>query len=79
MVESLDHALALSLQESYDREEVSVVQETVAKKGIVDKHWELADPNPDIFKLFMEYDSMFFWNKLAASGVAVDWSNRMTM
>ena len=48
-------------------------------KGIVDDHWELTDPNPDIYQLFVEYDSMFFGGKLTARGVVVDWSKRMTL
>ena len=78
----LDHALALSLQDKYDKEGVVVVEDTKTSpkvKGIVDEHWELADPNPNIHQLFVQYDTMFFWGKLTANGVAVDWSNRMTL
>ena len=77
----LDFALALSLQNEYDNKEIEIVdtKKTNLSKGIVDEHWELADPNPNIHQLFIEYDSTFFWSKLAANGVAVDWSNKMTL
>lgn len=79
----LDHALALSLlQDEYDQEGVVVVEGTKRSpkvQGIVDEHWELADPIPNIHQLFVQYDSTFFWGKLTANGVAVDWSSRMTM
>lgn len=81
MSAELDMALALSLQDGYDREDVRIIDEAPSKGGLslVDKHWELSDPNPNIHHLFVEYDSTFFWGKLAANGVAVDWSKRMTL
>ena len=77
----LDQALARSLQDQFDSEGVQVVGETRSKsqESIVDEHWELTDPNPDIHQLFVGFDSRFFWGKLASSGVAVDWSKRMTL
>ena len=85
----LDMAVARSLQEQYDREAASELQSyskptdksMMEKRSscIVDKKLELADPNPNIHQLFMEYDSQFFWGKLASSGVAVAWSDRMTL
>ena len=77
----VDLALALSLQEEYDCAVVSKTAGTTRSQGlgIVDEHWELADPNPNIHQLFVQYDSMFFWSKLTANGVAVDWSKRMTL
>lgn len=47
--------------------------------GIVDEDWELTDPNPNIHKLFVDYDTIFFWRKLSDNGVVVDWSKRMTL
>lgn len=75
--QDVDLALALSLQEKYNNEDLQEIPQRA--KGIIDKHWELEDPNPNVHKLFVEFDSTFFWGKLAASGVAVDWSKRMTM
>lgn len=78
----LDRALALSLQDKYNKEGVVVVEGTKAPlkvKGIVDERWELEDPNPNIHQLFVQYDSTFFRGKLTANGVAVDWSSRMTL
>ena len=78
--QNLDYAIALSLQDQYDKEKASkAVQRAPDLKRIVDKHWELIDPNPDIHQLFVDYDSMYFWKKLTGSGVAVNWSNRMTL
>ena len=87
LTENLDQALAVSLQKQYDSEEVKliavhdphVLSEPLEAKRIVDDHWELTDPNPNIHQLFMDYDSMFFGGKLGTSGVAVDWSKRMTL
>ena len=75
----LDLAVALSLQDSYAGPGPRVEVEEKPVKGIVDESWELADPNPSIHKLFVEYDSLFFWGKLTSSGVAVDWSTRMAL
>ena len=66
-------AVAIALQEKIN----SKPQEK--RLGIVDPILELKDPTPNIHKLFVEYDSTFFWGKLTASGVAVDWSQRMTL
>lgn len=71
MSEDLDLAVALSLQDVYEQPQ--------KKHGVVDDAWELSDPTPNIHNLFMEFDSLFFWGKLAASGVAVSWSGRMTL
>lgn len=79
MANDVDLALALSLQDEYSEEAAVVVEDSMQKRGIVDRHWELTDPNPDIHQLFLRYDSMFFWSKLTARGVAVDWSKRMTL
>lgn len=83
----LDQAVASSLQQKYDSEAVKLIaahdppilRAPAEANRIVDGHWELTDPNPDIHQLFMDYDSMFFGGKLIASGVAVDWSKRMTL
>ncbi len=47
--------------------------------SIVDKNLEMVDPNPNIHQLFVEFDQMFFWGTLTSTGVAVDWSARMTL
>jgi hypothetical protein len=46
-------------------------------KSIVGKEWELLDPNPNIRALFLQFNEMFFWNKL--NGIEVKWSPRMTL
>ncbi len=78
-----DFALAVSLQEEHDKErktKITPVQNSqMNAKGIVDKEWELVDPTPNIHRLFVEYDSMFFGSSLTDNGVAVDWSKRMTL
>uniref|UniRef100_A0A3P9PUF4 DNA-dependent metalloprotease SPRTN n=1 Tax=Poecilia reticulata TaxID=8081 RepID=A0A3P9PUF4_POERE len=45
--------------------------------SIVDKSWEMLDPNPDLRSMFLEFNDMFFWGKL--NGVEVKWSPRMTL
>lgn len=75
-----DFLLAVSLQEQLNKDpQQTNISETVNPKEIVDERWELTDPNPDIHKLFVEYDNLFFGGRLVASGVAVNWSNRMTL
>lgn len=88
--EDLDYALALSLQDQFDRESEnhpqsikSIAQESALTvcdpKTIVDNKWELSDPNPNIHDLFVQYDKLFFDSTLVNNGVAVSWSNRMTL
>ena len=77
-----DFAVAVALQEKLNRREerlVSTAEPKVVVSEIVDERWELADPNPNIHRLFVEYDDLFFGGRLVASGVAVAWSNRMTL
>lgn len=79
--ESCDFALAVALQENFDNE-VNLSKHSepgIKAEEIVDEHWELTDPNPNIHQLFVKYDGLFFGGKLVASGVAVDWSTRMTL
>lgn len=45
--------------------------------SVVDPSWELLDPSPDIRGLFLQFNQLFFWGKLA--GVEVKWSPRMTL
>lgn len=58
--------------------ETSVVPRSSQKKptGVVDPYWELHDPNPDVVRLFREFNKAYFWGKLG--GVEVTWSKRMT-
>lgn len=44
--------------------------------SVVDPYWELHDPNPDVVRLFREFNKAYFWGKLG--GVEVTWSKRMT-
>uniref|UniRef100_A0A8C4NB54 DNA-dependent metalloprotease SPRTN n=1 Tax=Eptatretus burgeri TaxID=7764 RepID=A0A8C4NB54_EPTBU len=45
--------------------------------SLIDASWEMADPNPDVRALFMQFNDLYFWGKLA--GVEVKWSTRMTL
>ncbi|XP_069463043.1 DNA-dependent metalloprotease SPRTN isoform X2 [Ambystoma mexicanum] len=45
--------------------------------SVVDPSWELLDPSPDVRALFLQFNQLFFWGKLA--GVEVKWSSRMTL
>ena len=71
---SLDLAVPHSLQEKFHQE-----THPNKKLSIVSQELELIDPTPDIHQLFVDFDDKFFWGKLAASGVAVNWSARMTL
>lgn len=79
-----DLALALKLQEEFDRaENVACVESGPlsstpgAPLSLADKSWEVMDPNPDIRALFLQYNDRFFWGRLA--GIEVKWSPRMTL
>lgn len=45
--------------------------------SLVDPSWEMLDPNPNIFDLFLTFNHQFFWERLL--GVEVKWSPRMTL
>lgn len=90
--QSLDYALALSLQEESEQELVVIKKKEIHKeihdpstnddwnpKKIVDSNWELTDPNPNVHDLFVKFDVMFFNNILVNRGVAVTWSKKMTL
>ncbi len=92
--ESLDYAIALSLQEEVTchsiNDDVQILSSSSPSrkpvslfdsdpKRIVDSSWELVDPIPNIHDLFVQFDSMFFNNVLKNGGVAVNWSSRMTL
>ncbi|KPJ06860.1 Zinc finger RAD18 domain-containing protein C1orf124-like [Papilio machaon] len=48
----------------------------IRKMNLADPELELIDPTPDVHSLFLHFDKLFFWTKLA-SRVAVRWSKRM--
>uniref|UniRef100_H3B9W6 DNA-dependent metalloprotease SPRTN n=1 Tax=Latimeria chalumnae TaxID=7897 RepID=H3B9W6_LATCH len=75
-MEDGDFLLALQLQQQFDQEGGLGVA-TGKPLSIVDEAWEFLDPNPDVRALFLEFNSVFFWGKLA--GVEVRWSPRMTL
>jgi len=41
----------------------------------VHPQWELVDPSPDIYSMFVRFDEKFFQQRLGA--VALEWSKRM--
>uniref|UniRef100_K3X821 SprT-like domain-containing protein n=1 Tax=Globisporangium ultimum (strain ATCC 200006 / CBS 805.95 / DAOM BR144) TaxID=431595 RepID=K3X821_GLOUD len=47
------------------------------KYDLLSPEYEVLDPNPDLHTLFAEYNTLFFYGKLA--GCEVKWSNRMTL
>ncbi|KAF7992157.1 hypothetical protein HCN44_001482 [Aphidius gifuensis] len=53
-----------------------VNKENYKPRTIVDKTLEILDPTPNIYTLFVQFNSKFFWNALLS--VEVKWSNRMT-
>ena len=44
---------------------------------LMDPHWELIDPSPDIRAMFQEFDNKYFWSSLGSC--LVEWSKRMTI
>ncbi|XP_030568313.1 sprT-like domain-containing protein Spartan [Drosophila novamexicana] len=44
-------------------------------QNLVHPEWELVDPTPDIFAMFVRFDQKFFQRRLGA--VVVEWSKRM--
>ena len=78
-------ALALSLQQENEMQEseVTVSAELLKKRYdpmfVVNSFWEKADPTPNVHALFVDFDTMFFQQKLTNAGVAVSWGPRMTM
>ncbi|XP_044742227.1 DNA-dependent metalloprotease SPRTN-like [Chrysoperla carnea] len=83
-----DYILALRLQQQLEMEENSTPIPCISEKekynnknnknkeNLIDPSWELIDPTPNIFTLFIQFDKRFFYNKLNA--VIVKWSKRMT-
>lgn len=45
--------------------------------SLCDESWELVDPSPDAWALFVEFNKKYFWGKL--TGVELRWSARMTL
>lgn len=45
-------------------------------ENIVHPQWEIRDPNPDIYMLFIKFNQLFFENKL--NDVLINWNKRMT-
>lgn len=48
-----------------------------AGSSLCDESWELVDPSPDAWALFIEFNKKYFWGKL--TGVELRWSTRMTL
>lgn len=46
-------------------------------KELTNPEFDLLDPCPDIRALFIEFDKLYFWNKLGSC--LVEWSKRMTI
>lgn len=105
-VTSNDHTLAVLLQENFSRisgnddssrglalslQQENEVQESEATTSpellkrrydpmfIVNSFWEKTDPTPNVHSLFVDFDTMFFQQRLTNAGVAVSWGPRMTL
>ncbi|GCC31735.1 hypothetical protein chiPu_0010196 [Chiloscyllium punctatum] len=78
-----DLLMALQLQAAWGEEDgdvrscLSPVPQPTAPVSVVDQEWELIDPNPDLHGLFLQFNDLYFWGRLA--GVEVRWSPRMTL
>ncbi|KAK8772524.1 DNA-dependent metalloprotease SPRTN-like [Amblyomma americanum] len=89
----LSPELALGMTEEYEYHEslpklnessiekpagTSVVSHSSRKDlSVVDEFWELHDPNPDVHRLFDEFNEAYFYGKL--NEVEVRWSRRMVL
>ena len=74
-----DETIALSMQAEYENSQKCVLENFWDPKQIVDKSWELVDPHPNIYELFVHFDTMFFKSTLVNAGVAIKWGPRMTL
>ncbi|XP_078069474.1 DNA-dependent metalloprotease SPRTN [Mustelus asterias] len=75
-----DLLLALQLQAAWEEEDGApglAPAQPPAPASVVDEEWELIDPNPDLHSLFLQFNELYFWGRLA--GVEVRWSPRMTL
>ncbi|XP_049626740.1 DNA-dependent metalloprotease SPRTN-like [Suncus etruscus] len=70
-----DFILAQQLQEEWNLQ-VTKRHHPQKPLSVVDASWELVDPTPDLWALFMQFNDQFFWGQLEA--VEVKWSMRMT-
>ena len=79
-----DISLATQLQQQENRNVINNEKtyqkippnEKAEKCNLANESWEMIDPTPDAWALFVEFDKKYFWGKLA--GVEVSWSSRMT-
>jgi len=77
-----DFLIALQLQNQFNKKEKENEEQHLDKitqihpMNVVDKQWELIDPNPDVHTLFQQFNHQFFYGKL--DSVYVEWSKRMT-
>ena len=74
-----DETIALSMQAEYENPQKCPLEIFWDPKQIVDKSWELVDPHPNIYELFVHFDTMFFKSTLVNAGVAIKWGPRMTL
>ncbi|XP_067876324.1 DNA-dependent metalloprotease SPRTN isoform X2 [Heterodontus francisci] len=77
-----DLLLALQLQAAWEEEDANAAPTPrsagqQAPLSVVDGEWELIDPNPNLHDLFLQFNDVYFWGRLA--GVEVRWSPRMTL
>uniref|UniRef100_A0A1I7YH07 Transposase n=1 Tax=Steinernema glaseri TaxID=37863 RepID=A0A1I7YH07_9BILA len=64
------------IENTEEKPEKAVVARNPPGIGLTDPQWELIDPTPDIFAMFVQFDRRFFWNSLGRC--EVKWSKRMT-
>ncbi|GCB61479.1 hypothetical protein scyTo_0009348 [Scyliorhinus torazame] len=74
-----DLLFALQLQAAWQEDEGATGSSPAQPPpaSVVDQEWELIDPNPDLHALFLQFNDLYFWGRLA--GVEVRWSPRMTL
>lgn len=69
---------AASTSRSSDDKEINEAKFFHQKKmNLIDSSYELIDPNPNIYELFVLFSDQFFYGALGAC--TVEWSKRMTL
>lgn len=71
---SADHALAMQLMS----EQVTRDEDADLTSSVIDPELETKDPNPDVWRLFRQFDKRFFDGILTKNFVEVSWAPRMT-
>lgn len=73
-----DFQLALELHKQLNGAGDTPIKKKNLSKDVGAPELELSDPNPDIWQLMRDFDTLFFNNTLSQHCVELGWSKRMT-